>query len=123
LSAYTNTLPGLDKGNLGTNTKSFPTNFYQMLDGGQKVSYNKITMTNAEREVLLSPATADCMNIRGAHPASFNLDVNIIITKWFWLELVLMEFGPCLRPIDLEARECIWIDHYETMRRKVICRE
>jgi len=70
-------------------------------------------MTNAEGEVLPSPATADCMNIACANSTRFNLDINVIITKRLWLELVFVEFGPCLRPIDLEARECIWINHYK----------
>jgi hypothetical protein len=74
-------------------------------------------MTNAQREVLLSPATADGVDITCANSTSFNLDVNVIITKRLWLELVLMEFSPCLRPVDLEACECIWINHYETMKK------
>jgi hypothetical protein len=80
-------------------------------------------MTNTEWEVLLSPATADCMKITAANPTTDNLDINVIITKRLWLELILVEFSPCLRPIYLEARECIWINHYETMKKKVICRK
>jgi hypothetical protein len=119
LSPYANTLPWLNEGHLGTNSESFPNDFYQMLvyEIKRKVQKSTITMTNAEREVLLAPATADCMNITCADSASFNLNVNVIITKRFWLKLVLVEFGPGIRPIDLEACECLWITHYEIIKR------
>lgn len=73
-------------------------------------------MTNAEREMLLAPTTADGMNITCADSASFNLDVDIIVVKWLWLELVLMEFSPSFWPVDLEARECFRIAHYVHLR-------
>ena len=42
-----------------------------------------------------------------------DLDVNIIISKWLGLELILVEFSPSLRTGHLEASECFWIWHFE----------
>jgi hypothetical protein len=80
------------------------------------VHKSTITMTNAEREMLRAPSTTDGMNIRRANPTCLNLDVDVIITKRFWLELIFVELGPRLRPIDLESGECFWIAHSEIMK-------
>lgn len=74
-------------------------------------------MTNTEGEVLLAPTTADRMNVRGADATCFNLNVNVMITKRLWLKLGFVELRPGIRPFDLEARESLWIPHYEMMQR------
>ena len=74
-------------------------------------------MSNAERKVLLSPAAADGMNITGTDSACFDLNVDIIVTEWLWFELILVEFSPCVRSIDLEDSEGVWINHYDIMKK------
>jgi hypothetical protein len=51
-------------------------------------------MSNAKWEVLLTPAAADSVNVRGTNTACVDLDVYVIFTKGFWVELVLVEFSP-----------------------------
>ena len=68
-------------------------------------------MTNSQRKVLLAPATADGVHIAAADTAGLNLDVDVVFPKRLRLELVLVEFGPGLGSIDLEAGELVWIGH------------
>ena len=71
LSSNTNTVTYLDSCNALSNLDS-PAN-------------NLVTYT--EWLVEVSPATSDGMNIRTADTAGFDLDVDITVFKWLWLEL------------------------------------
>ena len=65
----------------------------------------ELTVTNAEREMLLSPTSTNCVQIRGANSTCLDLDIDIIISKWLWNELVLVELCPFLWIEDLEPDE------------------
>jgi type IV secretory pathway TrbD component len=69
------------------------------------------TVSNSQREMLLAPASADCVDIAGAHAAALDFDVNIVIAKRLGLELILVEFEPCLRSLDLESSEFVRVRH------------
>lgn len=62
-------------------------------------------MSNSKRELLLAPTAADGVNIATANTTAFNLDVNVVVAKGLGLELVLVELGPGLGAVDLEAGE------------------
>jgi hypothetical protein len=49
-------------------------------------------MADGEREMLLSPASTDGVNITSAYTTALNLDVDVVVAKWLGLELVLVEF-------------------------------
>jgi hypothetical protein len=68
-------------------------------------------MTNGKGESLSSPASAYRVDIARAHSAAFNLDVDIVVTKRPRLELVLVEFLPRFRAIDLETSEVLGVRH------------
>jgi len=44
-------------------------------------------MSDTERQWCFSPATCDGVDVRTAHSTSINLDVDIAVFKWLWLEL------------------------------------
>ena len=71
-------------------------------------------MANTQREVLVSPSTTDCVKITGAHTASLDLDVDIVIAERLWLELIQMEFGPFLRILNLETFERFRVNHCDS---------
>jgi hypothetical protein len=68
-------------------------------------------MPYTKREMLLSPPSGDGMQITGTNTTSQNLNVNIIVAKWLGRELIEVELRPFLRVLDLEALECVWINH------------
>lgn len=73
-------------------------------------------MPNGQREVLLSPAAANGVDIAPAYTTALDLDINIVVAERLWLELVLVEFEPGLGPVDLETSELLGVRHVE--RRK-----
>lgn len=71
-----------------------------------------LTMSDNQRELLLSPATRDSVDVTAADTAALDLNVDIVVTKGLGVELVLVEFGPAVRALDLEARELFWVRHF-----------
>jgi hypothetical protein len=111
LCSYSDSLAGLDEGDFGPDAKSFANNFCVFLVYVPEIQSGIMTMANAEWEVLFSPATTYCMNITCAYSTGLNLYIDVIVAEWFWLELILVEFKPSLRPIHLKACECVRITH------------
>jgi hypothetical protein len=72
-----------------------------------------LTVAHAEGEMLLSPPSTDRMQITCTNTARQNLDVNIVIAKRLWLEVVEVELSPFLRVLNLEAFERVWINHFD----------
>jgi hypothetical protein len=70
-------------------------------------------MADAQWEMLLSPSSTYCVEITGANTTSLDLNINIIIAKGFWLEIIEVELSPVLWVLNLEALEGIWINHLE----------
>lgn len=68
-------------------------------------------MSNGQGEVLVSPASADGVYITATHAAALDLDVDIMVTEGFWLELILVKFQPGLGSVDLESCELIGVRH------------
>jgi hypothetical protein len=68
-------------------------------------------VTDSEGEVLLAPSSGDGVHIATADTAALNLDIDVVVAKRLGLELVLVEFEPCVRTIDLEAGELLGIRH------------
>jgi hypothetical protein len=60
------------------------------------------------------------VDIAAADTAGLDLDVDVVVAKRPRLELVLVEFGPGVRSIDLEAGELVGIRHgdYKLARNK-----
>jgi len=70
-------------------------------------------MPNTKGKMLLSPPARNSMQITRANPTRLDLNINIVITKRLRLELVQLEISPVLRVLDLEALECIRVNHFE----------
>lgn len=68
-------------------------------------------MTDAQREVLLSPTAADRVQIAGADSAGLNLDIDIVIAKGLGGQLVLVELGPLVGILDLETDKLLGDAH------------
>lgn len=69
-------------------------------------------MPNTQREMLLPPPSRNSMQITRANPTSLDLDIDIVVTERLGLELVQLELSPAFRVLDLEALECIWVNHF-----------
>lgn len=86
-------------------------------------------MAYTKREMLFSPSTTyislafhfgigaegthtNSMQIACTHATRLNLDIDIIIPKRLGLKLILMELGPFLRVLDLEAHKGLWVHHF-----------
>lgn len=72
-----------------------------------------LTVAYCEGIKLLSPSAADSVDVATAKATGFNFDIDIIVTKWLSLELVLVEFEPGIRAINLETSEILGIRHGE----------
>jgi len=70
-------------------------------------------VSNTQWEMLLSPSTADSVQITGANTTSLDLNINIEIAKWLWSQLIQLEIGPVLRILNLEALESVWVNHFD----------
>lgn len=68
-------------------------------------------MTDSKGEVLLAPASTDCVDITSAHATALNFDVNIVVAEGLGLELVFVKLEPCLRSIHLETCELLGVRH------------
>jgi outer membrane protein W len=75
------------------------------------------TVANGEGEVLLAPSSGDGVDITAADTAALNLDIDVVVAERLGLELVLVEFQPRVRSIDLEAGELLWVRHLGGLRR------
>jgi hypothetical protein len=75
-------------------------------------------VANGKGEVLLAPTAADGVHIAAADTAGLNLDVNVVIPEWLWLELVLVELCPGLGSVDLEAGELVGVRHLVDAEQK-----
>jgi hypothetical protein len=73
-------------------------------------------MPNTEREVLLAPASRDGVQITCADTTSLDLNIDVVVAKRFRIEFGPFEFGPVFWILDLEARECLGVDHYYGLR-------
>jgi hypothetical protein len=115
LGTDTNTLALLDQGHLGSDTDSLSNNLWYptKVSRSQKgIHYEREhTVTDSKRKVLLAPTSTKCVDITSTDATAFNFDVDIVVAKWLGLELVLVEFEPCVRSVDLEALELLWIRH------------
>jgi hypothetical protein len=56
------------------------------------------------------------MEIGTAHTAGLDLDINIVVTERLWCHIILMEFRPFLRILNLEANEGIWVTHLHLIK-------
>ena len=76
------------------------------------------TVSNSKRELLLAPTATDCVDIATADTAALDLDIDVVVTKRLGLELVLVELGPGLGAVDLEAGELFGdgVRHYLEVR-------
>jgi hypothetical protein len=74
-------------------------------------------VTDGKGEVLLAPSSGDGVDITAADTATLNLHIDVVVTERLGLELVLVEFQPCVRSIDLEAAELLWVRHLGGVRR------
>lgn len=70
-------------------------------------------MSYTQREVLLAPSPRHRVQITRTNTTSLDLEIDIVVTKWFWRELIELEIRPVLRILDLEASECLWVNHVE----------
>lgn len=70
-------------------------------------------MSNAQWEVLLSPSTADGVQITSTNTTSLDLDIDIEIAKRLWSQLIELEISPILWILNLEALESIWVNHLD----------
>ena len=68
-------------------------------------------MADGKGEMLLAPAATDGVHIRATDSTALNLDINVVVAKWLWLKLVLVELEPSLGSIDLEAGKLLGIRH------------
>ena len=70
---------------------SSDTNAITNLAGGDFVAsldyFANNLMTNTDWQGTIAPAAINCMDVGAANAASFNLDVNIMVLEWLWLEL------------------------------------
>lgn len=72
-----------------------------------------LTMTDAEREMLLSPPSTDRMQITGADTARLDLNINIVVAERLGLKFIEVKLSPFLRVLNLEAFEGVWINHFD----------
>jgi len=82
-------------------------NIVSHLDG---LAYN--LMADTQWALVLSPTARDSVDVRAAHTAGLDLNIDVIGAKWLGRQLILMELVPRLWTIDTEARECIRITHF-----------
>lgn len=69
------------------------------------------TVTNTEGEMLLAPSSAHSVQITGAHTTSLDLNIDVMVSKGLWGELILMELSPLRRILDLKAHKLFWGAH------------
>ncbi len=71
--------------------------------------------------MLLAPSAGDGVDVTAADTAALDLDVDVVVAEGLGLELVLVEFQPRVRSIDLEAGELLWVRHlggFEELRER-----
>lgn len=68
-------------------------------------------MTTAQRKMLLAPASTQGVQIAGTNTTCHNLDINIVVLEWLWLDIIELEIRVMLGISDLKSLESIWIDH------------
>jgi len=78
-------------------------------------------MSTAQWKMLLSPPPTERMQIRGTNTTSLDLNIDIEIPKWFWLEVIELEISIMLRVRNLEALEGIWINHFRVLVDSLPC--
>ena len=61
--------------------------------------------------MLRPPLAVDSVEIACANTTALNLDVDVVIAEGLGLELILVEFLPCFRAVDLESRELVRNSH------------
>ncbi len=71
--------------------------------------------------MLLSPPSTERMQIRGTNTTSLDLNIDIKIPKWFWLEVIELEISVMLRVRNLEALEGIRINHFRGLVDSLPC--
>ena len=96
-------------------------------------------VAHANGQWAVSPTASDSMNIGATNAACFDLDINIAILKWLWLELwevsisilsaallngahylFLFKLRPLLLILDHETFECIWIAHRDESALQIL---
>ena len=116
LSADTNTVSNLDRRHLGADLDSLANNF----------------VTDADWKRAVSPAASDGMDIRAANPTTFDLDIDVTVLKWLWLELrkplavrtrlvsdvrpfyfFFLEVGPFALILDHITLKGLWVTHID----------
>lgn len=117
LSAHTNAVSDLDAGNLVADPDSMANDL----------------VANADRKRNFAPAPVDGVDIRGAHSAALDLDIDIVGAKLLGFELcsfsvlnwigrsdrsdqatnfLFLERCPVLLVMDHEAFKCVWVAHF-----------
>lgn len=115
LSTDTNTVPDLDGGYSFSDLDGLPDDFVANTDG----------------QGAVTPPASDGVNIGAADTARFNLDVDVTVFEWLWLELMgwstigrryiggaifyflLLEISPFCLILDHEALESVWVAHVD----------
>lgn len=123
LSADADTVADLTGGHFVTSFDDFADNF----------------VAHANGQWAVAPTASDSMNVGATNTACFDLDVDIAILKWLWLELwevsvnvfgaallngahylFLFKLRPLLLIIDHKPLKGIWIAHlYESALQKL----
>ncbi len=111
LSSYAHSIANLHRLDFGADLDSMANDF----------------VTDADRQWSFTPASVDQMYVGAADTTAFDLDVDIVVAKLLWFELVmsgtsivelrsvgyllLLEVSPLLLVIDHEPFKGVWITH------------
>jgi hypothetical protein len=68
-------------------------------------------VANSQREVFLSPAAINCVDVTAADTAALDLDLDVIVAKWLGVEFSFMKSGVARRRVYLESLVLIVLGH------------
>lgn len=89
-----------------------------LLDPGPDGLANLDSLTNhlvadTQGALIVAPAACDGVDVRAAHAAGLDLDVDVLVPERLGRQLLLFKLVPSFGPCDAEALECVWISHFE----------